>query len=119
MVFRNATDTTIYNSIELGSVNRNVKKLEGNKYVFGYIGRLDKEKGIEFLLDTIKESGNDIRLLIAGAGDEDYVELLKNKSDAMDVHFLGKVAPAHFFFESVDFTIVPSLWYEPIEACCN
>lgn len=111
--FRNATDTTIYNSIELGSVNKNVKKLDGNKYVFGYIGRLDKEKGIEFLLDSIKESGNKIRLLIAGAGDEGYVELLKNKSDTMDVHFLGKVAPAHFF-ESVDFTIVPSLWYEPM-----
>jgi glycosyltransferase involved in cell wall biosynthesis len=52
--FRNATDTTIYNSIELGSVNRNVKKLEGNKYVFGYIGRLDKEKGLSFSLIQLK-----------------------------------------------------------------
>jgi glycosyltransferase involved in cell wall biosynthesis len=38
---------------------------------------------------------------------------LRNRASGLNVDFPGKVAPAAFY-ESVDVTVVPSLWHEPL-----
>jgi glycosyltransferase involved in cell wall biosynthesis len=52
-------------------------------------------------------------LHIAGAGDAQYVTHLKKLSSDLPVRFMGTVPPATFY-DSVDVTVVPSLWDEPL-----
>jgi len=54
-----------------------------------------------------------LRLRIAGAGDAEYVKHLRGQAQGLNVEFPGKVSPAAFY-ESVDVTVVPSLWHEPL-----
>jgi len=90
-----------------------VDRKVNTKYVnFGFIGNLAPNKGIEVLLKVyhkIKKQYH--RLFIAGAGKQDYEEYLKSKYKDESIIFLGKVEPKEFF-NKVDVTIVPSIWYE-------
>lgn len=79
----------------------------------GYIGRISPEKGIEFLIEAFKKSQNKrAKLLIAGTGKLDYVEMLKAKYEAENVIFMGRCNPSDFF-SRINLLVVPSLWNEP------
>jgi glycosyltransferase involved in cell wall biosynthesis len=100
----------IYNARKL---NTNInKKIDPDYISFGFIGSLLPNKGIEILLKAFhKIKKPNYRLFIAGSGKEDYEEYLKSKYKDASTIFMGKVNPEDFF-EKVDVTIVPSIWYE-------
>jgi glycosyltransferase involved in cell wall biosynthesis len=52
-------------------------------------------------------------LRIAGTGEMDYVRSLRERAKDWPIELIGKAAPAAFY-ESVDVTVVPSLWHEPL-----
>jgi glycosyltransferase involved in cell wall biosynthesis len=82
---------------------------------FGYIGRLARSKGLSRLLGTFRDwtsTGRRAELLIAGTGDERFVQELRKIAATAPVRFAGHMQPADFF-ASVHFTVVPSEWDEP------
>jgi glycosyltransferase involved in cell wall biosynthesis len=90
----------------------------GNRpFTLGFIGRLAPTKGVELLMDAFARaaaaSTQPMVLRIAGTGDVDYVRSLRERAKDWPIELIGKVAPATFY-ESVDVTVVPSLWHEPL-----
>jgi glycosyltransferase involved in cell wall biosynthesis len=82
--------------------------------VFGFLGSLSSNKGIEVLLEAfLSLKRDDIRLLVAGTGDCAYESYLRNRFDASRVEFIG-YTKREDFFKKVDVTMVPSIWYEPL-----
>ncbi|MDB5208683.1 MAG: hypothetical protein JWR72_3758 [Flavisolibacter sp.] len=45
--------------------------------VFGFLSRIDHKKGLELLMQALSTVTFDFRLMIAGAGDESYISILK------------------------------------------
>jgi glycosyltransferase involved in cell wall biosynthesis len=82
--------------------------------IFGYIGRLEDEKGIQVLLQATEYlSGSNWRLRIAGAGLDNYVKVLKRRFSDPRIEWLG-FTEAKQFYASIDVTIVSSVWNEPL-----
>ncbi|BAZ10230.1 group 1 glycosyl transferase [Calothrix sp. NIES-4071] len=98
--------------------------------VISFVGRLDKEKGLEILLNAfallynqIKSKSNNvnqIKLLIAGKpvllGEEYQTSLEKlsvNLGIQNDVTFLGHVTNTTSLYQVSDVMVLPSLWSEP------
>jgi glycosyltransferase involved in cell wall biosynthesis len=52
-------------------------------------------------------------LRIAGTGEVEYVRALRERCRDWPIELIGKVSPAAFY-ESIDVTVVPSLWHEPL-----
>lgn len=81
---------------------------------FGYIGRLDRAKGVESLIDAFLAAGlPETELWIAGSGRQHEEDHLRNKMKEARVRFLERVAPRDFYSQ-VDVVVVPSLWNEPL-----
>lgn len=78
--------------------------------VFGYMGRLSPEKGIDFLLRTfVAAAKKGWRLRIAGRGEVTYEGQLRHEFRSSHIEFTGMTDRSDFF-SSVDFTVIPSLW---------
>lgn len=105
--------------------NLNVDKFERLEFPssnnIGYIGRIDKYKGVQVLikaLKIVKRSFPDVNLRIAGSGD--YSETIKSLSFEEDVsdsiEFLGYLGKERHreFFSSINFLVIPSLMIENI-----
>ena len=90
---------------------------ENRPLTVGFIGRLAPTKGVEMLIDAFARVAaavnRPLRLRIAGSGDADYVGHLRDRACGLNAEFLGKTSP-EAFYESVDVTVVPSLWHEPL-----
>lgn len=81
-------------------------------FIFGFIGRLSPEKGVQNLLKAFAANKNaDWRCLIAGVGDDAFVDALRAMADPR-VTFLGWTEPEDFL-SLIDTLVVPSLWNEP------
>lgn len=79
----------------------------------GYIGRIAPEKGVEFLIQAYSSCKNNYsKLLIAGDGNNNYVNQLKTQYSSENVIFLGYCS-VYDFLSKIDLLIVPSLWNEP------
>lgn len=90
----------------------------------GYLGRIDKNKGVHVALEAIaslKQECFPCRFLIGGKafpdGEIAYLKELERLVHKLglekDVDFLGHVTDLENFFESVDVMLFPSLWNEP------
>lgn len=112
--FGKAQKAVIYNSIEQ-NVGIKSELRNGNDITLGFLGRVERIKGIEFLLEALKNSTNDhiVKLRVAGVGDGNYIAELKQKYSNLNVEFLGK-SDIRDFFPSIDALVVPSLWNEPM-----
>jgi len=89
-------------------------KLPGEAIVVGYLGRMENAKGIEVLLDAVKQLPSDsISVLLGGTGDEAYMGDLQRAYAERNINFLGFVRPAELF-ERIDALVVPSVWEEPL-----
>jgi glycosyltransferase involved in cell wall biosynthesis len=78
----------------------------------GFIGRFERVKGLELLLEVFHEINlPNAELWITGACKGDYGAMLQAKASSAKVRFLGHVSP-HEFYPLVDFVVVPSLWNE-------
>lgn len=111
--------------------NINIKKVIGNpvdcapklksnldsklndKIIFGYIGRIEKSKGVELLLNAFGNLESDnYKLRIAGKGSTTYVERLIKEYNSENIEFLGYV-DGNEFYKGIDYLIVPSISQEP------
>lgn len=81
----------------------------------GYLGRLDAEKGVEYLLKVLLGEMRDESwtLTVAGKGAPDYEGRLRKQFVDRRVRFLGFSRPTDLFSQ-VDILVVPSLWEEPL-----
>ena len=75
----------------------NIKKVNNDKLTIGFLGRLNKNKGIEDLLHALNKLNykeNNLDVIIGGHGDEKYIKKLKsilNEEVNKYVDFLGFV----------------------------
>ena len=77
----------------------------------GFLGRLNKNKGIEDLIESLNEVDLDFNLLIGGFGTENYINFLKQKMNENVLkrsNFLGYVEDQSKFFENIDIFVFPS-----------
>jgi glycosyltransferase involved in cell wall biosynthesis len=80
----------------------------------GYLGRIEATKGIEVLLDAAQRMGpGSVRVLVAGKGEDAYVQALTARCPGIEVVFLGFTRPAELFAQ-IDLLVVPSVWEEPL-----
>ncbi|MBW4602073.1 MAG: glycosyltransferase family 4 protein [Calothrix sp. FI2-JRJ7] len=100
-----------------------------NCRVISYVGRLDKEKGLEILLNAFallhnltktNNNVNQIKLLIAGKPvllGEEYQTSLEQLSINLGIQdyvsFLGYVSDTTSLYQLSDVTVLPSRWSEP------
>jgi len=89
----------------------NAVKTKNRVTVFGFIGRLSKNKQVDFLINVMKEVrelGYSFKLLLAGDG-ELKEKILEGKYDF--VTYWGYISGSRKeeFFNSIDFLILPSL----------
>jgi glycosyltransferase involved in cell wall biosynthesis len=86
--------------------------------VFGFIGRVEEEKGIETLLTATRQLyQSNWKLKIAGKGLDAYVEELKARFPDSRIEWLGFTDAAEFY-SSVDVVIIPSLLAEALPYVC-
>lgn len=111
-LFGQSQQGVVYNAYKPGDA---AKSNIAHPFVLGYIGRLAPTKGVEVLIDAVKLLGSSVncRLIIAGEGDPAYVAALRARSQGLNVEFTGRVQP-EWFYNQIHWTIVPSLWDEPL-----
>ena len=104
----------IYNAIEGKQVDPG--KAANEKLRFGYIGRIAKDKGVEYLVDELSALNDqqklDFKIIFAGKGDDEFIARLKNKLQNIEFEFLGVATPQDFY-QNIDVLLVPALWNEP------
>ena len=110
--FRAAQTTVIGDIVDLPAVSRTRKPQE--KLQFGFIGRIEPEKGLELIIHALDDEQLRSRceVVVAGSGREDYLRYLQDKARGYPIRWLGWVKAEDFFAE-VDVVVVPSLWPEP------
>ncbi|HJH72129.1 MAG TPA: glycosyltransferase family 4 protein [Bacteroidaceae bacterium] len=108
--FQNAISKIIPNSIIIP--HDYFRKRNNN--TIGFLGRLSKEKGIEFLIQTfLKCNRSDKKLIIAGGGDPEYIAALQKIAQGHNnIIFTGPLK-IYDFFNRIDLLVVPSTWDEP------
>jgi glycosyltransferase involved in cell wall biosynthesis len=85
---------------------------------FGFIGRIEPEKGVEILLQATRHLATpEWRLKIAGHGAEAYLSRLRREYKDERIDWLG-FAPASEFYPQVDVVVIPSQWEEPLGYVC-
>tara|TARA_B100000287_G_scaffold92535_1_gene84713 strand:+ start:6122 stop:7228 length:1107 start_codon:yes stop_codon:yes gene_type:complete len=96
-------------------VNKNKpKKIDIDNLQIGFLGRLNKNKGIEDLLEAINSVDlieNNLKVNIGGYGDPDYINKLTKSIDEknrVNINFLGYVEDREKFFNEVDIFVFPS-----------
>ncbi|TXD54235.1 glycosyltransferase family 4 protein [Polaribacter sp. IC063] len=111
--FNGVSNKVIYNGFDILPQKKTAKQ-EAIKIVnFGFIGQINKSKGIELLLKCfINLKSDDCKLLIAGKISPGYLRYLQNEYKSKNITFLGYMEST-FFFRKIDVLIVPSLWNEP------
>jgi glycosyltransferase involved in cell wall biosynthesis len=80
---------------------------------FGYLGRINIEKGVDTVIQAFRNIGpGNWRVRIAGQA-PDTLDYFKKRSEGLPIEFVGWVDPFEFFRE-LDVLIVPSIWAEPL-----
>ena len=82
-----------------------------SKVNLGFLGRLNKNKGIEDLIDSLNNIKVDFNFKIGGFGSETYIQFLQQKMNNTVEEkstFLGYVEDQSEFFESIDLFVFPS-----------
>jgi glycosyltransferase involved in cell wall biosynthesis len=115
--FAESPATVIYN-IQSAFVPVPLESKSSGDFIFGFIGRIQEEKGIETLLAATRQLGTaNWKLKIAGKGVDGYVDQLMRQYPDSRIEWLG-FSDAARFYSSVDVVIVPSLWAEPLPYVC-
>jgi glycosyltransferase involved in cell wall biosynthesis len=110
-LFPNALTVVIPNAVQ--AVDAPISPRQANSVVtFGYLGRIEPEKGIVEILETFQQLPDDCHLIIAGSGKPGYESLLRHRYASERIRFLGWV-DAGSVYSMIDFAVIPSLWNEP------
>jgi len=87
--------------------------ITGRTVRFGYLGRLERPKGVELAFQALENiPTQDWELWVAGTGIDAYVSKLKRRYSRPNIHFIGFAKPEELF-KKIDVLLVPSLWNEP------
>lgn len=89
---------------------------QAGQLVFGFIGAVSEVKGVEPLIHAFmaaRAQHPGITLLVAGAGEEGFVNRMKAIAPSEAVRFVGRV-DAMAFFREIDVCIAPSQWHDPL-----
>jgi glycosyltransferase involved in cell wall biosynthesis len=85
----------------------------GEPIVFGYLGRINEEKGVGTLIEAARRlAPGNWRVIVAGRADN-AIEPFIAQAEGLPIDFPGFMAPKDFF-ESIDVMIAPSIWAEPL-----
>lgn len=113
--FNGIPSSSIHNIVNNQAYTRRYRK-EGEPLILGYYGQLEENKGIEVLIDSLKDIPASIveKVWICGVGslEEKLVNITK---DDKRIIFKGKL-PIEEVYKTMamtDLTIVPSIWEEP------
>lgn len=111
-LFKHADQRVIYNAY---SPKHDNDSRPTDRIQVGFIGRIAPSKGIELLIDGLRMANlhRPFKVLIGGEGDPSYVAELKARAQGLPVDFLGRVKPEDFY-SAIHWTIVPSIWDEPL-----
>jgi glycosyltransferase involved in cell wall biosynthesis len=130
-VVYNGVDTEKFKPSENFLVERSSLGISSDETLILYVGRLNRDKGLEVLLKAfalVLQNGIRARLLIVGnpvlegeedsqAGREKYKrsleELVSYLQIEKSVSFLGHVANTAALYQASDVTVVPSIWPDP------
>ena len=91
-----------------------VGRESSEEVIFGYLGRLNANKGVEDLVTVFLDVNSEIKSLnklelnIGGVGAESYEKKLKKLSEGAEVNFLGYISERESFFNSINFFVFPS-----------
>lgn len=86
---------------------------EGEPFTFGYLGRINEEKGVGTLIDAARRMApGNWQVVIAGKANNTLEPFLE-RAQGLPVTFPGFVEPRSFF-EGIDVMIAPSIWAEPL-----
>ena len=90
-------------------INNKTNKLENNTITFGIIGVISKEKGQEEAIDAfinLQKKFQNVTLIIAGKGDAQYVNSLKEKvadnNLEQQIKFTGFIEETTNFYNAID-----------------
>jgi glycosyltransferase involved in cell wall biosynthesis len=119
-LFHNIPSRVIYN-IQSTSDNRapdSVSNAKSAGLSFGFIGRIEPEKGIETVLRATQHLIRPgWRFRIAGRGTDAYVGYLRKKYPDERIEWLG-LKNASEFYSMIDVVVIPSEWEEPLGYVC-
>lgn len=116
--FTNEPIHIVPNGIDLTRFSVVKRQFNGGKKTILYLGRLEKRKGVEYLLqayDTLRQTHDDVRLVIAGSGvKRKSLERLVDMYEIPDVEFLGYVPEADKprLMSDADLYVSPALYGE-------
>ena len=110
--FRASSTSVIGNAASDRPVQPRPALTDGASVAFGFMGRIEPEKGIEVLLRATAALSGDWRLWIAGRGAAAYVARLQDAYRDPRIVWLGQVEPAAFW-RRIDVLVAPSVWIEP------
>ena len=106
IILPNGVDPALF---EVDQKNKIYKK----KFKVFFMGRLDKIKGIDLIVDAFsgleKDISENIELIVAGDGDEEFVENLKSRSSS-NIIFIGHVEGSlkYQYLKECDIYLQPS-----------
>lgn len=86
---------------------------QGKPFTFGYLGRINEEKGVGTLIDAAGQlAPGNWQVIVAGKANN-TLEPFVARAAGLPVTFPGFMDP-RFFFESIDVMVAPSIWAEPL-----
>jgi glycosyltransferase involved in cell wall biosynthesis len=110
----NESSSVIYNAIDNNIIK--TAKTPSQKLHFGFIGRVAKDKGVEYMVNELaklsKHQKTEFKITFAGKGDPEFIEQIKKEMKGIEYQFLGVTKPETFYSE-IDVLLVPALWNEP------
>jgi len=122
-VVHNGTNLEVFKPANNFDAIRKEWNITDDIRIISYLGRLDKDKGLETLIKAfalLLKSGKVTRLLIAGKPviqGEEYKKSLEQLVTDLGiekyVRFLGHVANTTSVYQVSDVTVLPSQWSEP------
>lgn len=102
----------IWNPIEPSQHVRDNHRAPQDRVAFGFLGRIEKSKGIEVLLEACRAlPANGWSLLIAGRAIEG-LDRYKTLAAGLPVEFIGFI-DRDDFFDRIDCLVAPPIWSEP------
>jgi glycosyltransferase involved in cell wall biosynthesis len=114
--FENVPSKRIFNGAvtsKKGLENELINNSNTKKIKFFYMGRIDKTKGVNLLLDTFKDIKNAELLLAGNVNDDEIKKEMESGNYGGNIKFLGFVNP-NDYLKDIDILIAPSLWHEPL-----
>jgi glycosyltransferase involved in cell wall biosynthesis len=113
--FREIPSSVIYNIADCAiEIDLPARSGDSDILVFGFIGGIVPEKGIEVVLHaTTMLANSNWHLRIAGAGSTSYVEDLKRRFADSRIEWLGFVNSKDFY-GSIDVIVISSVFAEPL-----